>query len=154
MKKLILLSVMSVLTMSFLTSCDNKNPNNANDSDMDTIVPMVDETEDTLTTSDMNAKPELENTNLVATGTYTGTAKQVDTAEKEIYVETADGKTLENQGDVTDYILNEAKLAVVPFYAFGASRGSTWYRLSVGTCKKEEISEMITMLGKALRRTR
>lgn len=94
MKKLILLSVMSVLTMSFLTSCDNKNPNNANDSDMDTIVPMVDETEDTLTT-DMDAMPELENTDLVATGTYTGTAKQVDTAEKEIYVETADGKTLE-----------------------------------------------------------
>ncbi|SMC81553.1 hypothetical protein [Moheibacter sediminis] len=95
MKKLMLLSVMSVLTMSFLTSCDNKNPNNVNDSDMDTIVPMVDETEDTLATSGMETKPELENTDLVASGTYTGTAKQVDAAEKEIYVETGDGKTLE-----------------------------------------------------------
>lgn len=96
MKKLMLLSVMSVLTMSFLVSCDNKkNPNNVNDSDMDTIVPMVDETEDTLTTTGMETKPELENTDLVASGTYTGTAKQVDAAEKEIYVETADGKTLE-----------------------------------------------------------
>lgn len=66
---------------------------------------------------------------------------------------TADGKLLANQNDVTDYILNEAKLAVVPFYAFGASRDSAWYRLSVGTCKKEEISEMIDMLGKALRKT-
>lgn len=66
---------------------------------------------------------------------------------------TADGKILENQNDVTAYILNEAKLAVVPFYAFGASRSSAWYRLSVGTCKKEEISEMIGMLGKALRKT-
>lgn len=65
---------------------------------------------------------------------------------------TADGKLLENQSDVTDYILNEAKLAVVPFYAFGASRNSAWYRLSVGTCKKEEIDEMISMLGKALRK--
>lgn len=65
---------------------------------------------------------------------------------------TADGKLLENQNDVTAYILNEAKLAVVPFYAFGASRDSAWYRLSVGTCKKEEISEMIDMLGKALRK--
>jgi aspartate aminotransferase len=66
---------------------------------------------------------------------------------------TADGKLLENQNDVTAYILNEAKLAVVPFYAFGASRNSAWYRLSVGTCKKEEINEMIEMLGKALRKT-
>jgi aspartate aminotransferase len=63
---------------------------------------------------------------------------------------TADGKLLENQNDVTAYILNEAKLAVVPFYAFGASRDSAWYRLSVGTCKKEEISEMIEMLRRAL----
>ncbi|RYY00568.1 MAG: pyridoxal phosphate-dependent aminotransferase, partial [Gammaproteobacteria bacterium] len=40
---------------------------------------------------------------------------------------------------------NEAKLALVPFYAFGAEKSSTWYRLSVGCCKKEEIE---TMLGK------
>jgi aspartate aminotransferase len=66
---------------------------------------------------------------------------------------TAAGKLLENQNDVTAYILNEAKLAVVPFYAFGASRDSAWYRLSVGTCKKEEINEMIDMLGKALNKT-
>jgi aspartate aminotransferase len=63
---------------------------------------------------------------------------------------TAAGKLLENQGDVTAYLLDEAKLAVVPFYAFGAPRTSSWYRLSVGTCKKEEIDEMLGMLGKAL----
>ena len=65
---------------------------------------------------------------------------------------TATGKMLNNQTDVTAYILNEAKLAVVPFYAFGASRNSPWYRLSVGTCKKEEIGEMISKLGEALRK--
>lgn len=65
---------------------------------------------------------------------------------------TADGKLLADQGAVTAYILNEAKLAVVPFYAFGASRSSAWYRLSVGTCKKEEIGEMIGKLGEALRK--
>jgi aspartate aminotransferase len=59
---------------------------------------------------------------------------------------------LEDQNEVTGYILNEAKLAVVPFYAFGASHSSPWYRLSVGTCKKEEISEMIHKLGEALRK--
>ena len=65
---------------------------------------------------------------------------------------TATGKVLADQGAVTAYILNEAKLAVVPFYAFGASRNSTWYRLSVGTCKKEEINEMIGKLREALKK--
>ncbi len=35
---------------------------------------------------------------------------------------TADGNLLATQSEVTSYILNEAKLAVVPFYAFGASK--------------------------------
>jgi aspartate aminotransferase len=65
---------------------------------------------------------------------------------------TGDGKRLSDQSEVTAYILNDAKLAVVPFYAFGASRDSTWYRLSVGTCKKEEINEMIGKLREALRK--
>lgn len=65
---------------------------------------------------------------------------------------TAQDQMLQSQSDVTAYILNEAKLAVVPFYAFGAGRGSSWYRLSVGTCKKHEIPEMIGKLGDALRK--
>jgi len=65
---------------------------------------------------------------------------------------TEDGKLLADQSDVTAYLLNEASLAVVPFYAFGASRDSAWYRLSVGTCKKEEIAEMISRLGEALKK--
>ncbi|MGZ8539624.1 MAG: pyridoxal phosphate-dependent aminotransferase [Chitinophagaceae bacterium] len=65
---------------------------------------------------------------------------------------TTEGKLLENQNDVTGYILNEAKLAVVPFYAFGASRNSPWYRLSVGTCKKNEIDEMLGKLRQALKK--
>ena len=46
-----------------------------------------------------------------------------------------------DQSEVTAYVLNNAGLAVVPFYAFGAGKSSAWYRLSVGTCKKEEIGE-------------
>jgi aspartate aminotransferase len=65
---------------------------------------------------------------------------------------TESGKILKDQSEVTAYILNEAKLAVVPFYAFGASRNSAWYRLSVGTCKKENIDEMIGMLRSALQK--
>ena len=71
---------------------------------------------------------------------------QIDYAGKK----TAEGKILATQADVTSYILDEAKLAVVPFYAFGASRDSSWYRLSIGTCKKEEIDEMLRMLKSAL----
>ncbi|MBC7720855.1 MAG: pyridoxal phosphate-dependent aminotransferase [Pedobacter sp.] len=64
---------------------------------------------------------------------------------------TAHGITLLSQTDVTEYILNEAKLAVVPFTAFGADDNSSWYRLSVGTCKKEDIPEMFAKLEMALR---
>ena len=65
---------------------------------------------------------------------------------------TASGKLLATQSDVTAYLLDEAKLAVVPFYAFGADPTSAWYRLSVGTCKKEEIGDMIRQLREALQK--
>jgi aspartate aminotransferase len=63
---------------------------------------------------------------------------------------TADGQTLNTQADVTAYLLQHAGLAIVPFYAFGAANNSPWYRLSVGTCKKEEIDEMVQKLKAAL----
>jgi aspartate aminotransferase len=53
---------------------------------------------------------------------------------------------------MTSYLLNHAKLAVVPFYAFGTSRDSVWYRLSVGTAKNEDIPEVLSNLETALRR--
>jgi aspartate aminotransferase len=66
----------------------------------------------------------------------------------------ADGTLLNTQADVTSFILKEAGLAIVPFYAFGAPNDSPWYRLSVGTCKKEEIDEMLAKLRKALMQLR
>ena len=63
---------------------------------------------------------------------------------------TADGTILENTQDVTKYILDEAKVAIVPFYAFGASANSSWYRLSVGTCKLEDVQGVIENLRGAL----
>jgi aspartate aminotransferase len=65
---------------------------------------------------------------------------------------TAEGKLLQTQADVTSYILDDAKLAVVPFYAFGAETKSSWYRLSVGTCKKDEIDEMLGKLKASLQK--
>jgi aspartate aminotransferase len=63
---------------------------------------------------------------------------------------TADGKVLENQAAVTEYILSEAKLALVPFGYFGSDRENNWYRISVGCCKKEDIENVINSLRKAL----
>jgi len=61
-----------------------------------------------------------------------------------------DGSIIQNTRDITKYILEEAKIAIVPFYAFGDSDNSTWYRLSVGTCKMEEVDLAIASLRNAL----
>ncbi len=66
--------------------------------------------------------------------------------------ETSNGTVLQSVVDITDYLLKEAKVALVPFYAFGASKDSTWYRLSVGTTSKSDISEILSNLKLALER--
>jgi aspartate aminotransferase len=63
---------------------------------------------------------------------------------------TANGTILATTKDITKYLLDEAKLAIVPFSAFGASADSSWYRLSVGTCKIEDVDGAIANLKSAL----
>jgi aspartate aminotransferase len=63
---------------------------------------------------------------------------------------TADGRELMTTEDTTAYLLSEAKLAVVPFYAFGSSRESRWYRLSVGTASMADVSGALESLRQAL----
>ncbi|MBS1601975.1 MAG: pyridoxal phosphate-dependent aminotransferase [Bacteroidetes bacterium] len=65
---------------------------------------------------------------------------------------TAQGAVLRDQAEVTSYLLNEAGLAIVPFSAFGAAKTSPWYRLSVGTCRLEDIPEMLGKLRGAMSR--
>lgn len=60
------------------------------------------------------------------------------------------GNVLRDQAAVTSFLLAEASLAIVPFYAFGADKASPWYRLSVGTCRLEAIPEMLAKLRTAL----
>lgn len=62
----------------------------------------------------------------------------------------AGDKVIGNQADVTQYLLSEAGLAIVPFHCFGADRESPWYRISVGTCKLEELPEVFNKLEHAL----
>ncbi len=67
-------------------------------------------------------------------------------------LKTAEGKVLVTTQDVTKYILDDAQVALVPFYAFGASPDSSWYRLSVGTCKLEDVDGVIENLRKSLKK--
>jgi aspartate aminotransferase len=63
---------------------------------------------------------------------------------------TARGKRIERTEDITAYILNEAKVAVVPFTAFGCATGTDWYRISVGTLAEKDIPEVLANLENAL----
>lgn len=63
---------------------------------------------------------------------------------------TSEGKLLQTTTDITKYLLDEAKLAIVPFSAFGASGNSSWYRLSVGTCKLSDVGGAINNIKNAL----
>jgi aspartate aminotransferase len=65
---------------------------------------------------------------------------------------TADGKTLASTQDITKYILDEAKIAMVPFSAFGSSADSAWYRLSVGTSTIADVEGVISNLRAALKK--
>lgn len=61
-----------------------------------------------------------------------------------------DGTPLAMQADVTQYLLEAAGLAIVPFSSFGGSKESPWYRLSVGTCHLSDIEPMFGKLEAAL----
>lgn len=63
---------------------------------------------------------------------------------------TFSGETLDTIPEITNYLLKEAKIALVPFYAFGASKDSNWFRLSVGTTKREDIRIILNQLKSCL----
>jgi aspartate aminotransferase len=60
------------------------------------------------------------------------------------------GEVLTQQADVTQYLLEAAGLAIVPFSSFGGGKESPWYRMSVGTCREEDIQPMLEKLEEAL----
>ncbi|MGN7787442.1 pyridoxal phosphate-dependent aminotransferase [Niabella sp. 22666] len=52
-------------------------------------------------------------------------------------------------GDIFNELLNEG-IAVIPFSAFGAKKADQWFRLSVGTCKLEDIAAILQRFRKVL----
>lgn len=64
------------------------------------------------------------------------------------------GKTLKTQEDVTQFLLDEVGLAVVPFHCFGADRESPWYRISVGTSNMVDLEQVFERLDACLAQLR
>lgn len=65
--------------------------------------------------------------------------------------ETGDGKVLATDGDVQKYLMDEARIGVLPFSWFGARSHGNWFRISVGTCGIGDIEPVIAGLESALK---
>ena len=63
---------------------------------------------------------------------------------------TANGETLQTSPDIFSYLLENAGFAVVPFTAFGNEPGTEWFRVSVGTCKEEDLPGLLENIRAAL----
>lgn len=63
---------------------------------------------------------------------------------------TPDGQTLQTSADINFYLIKAAKVALVPFSAFGTGEDVTWFRASVGTSTLEDIKNMIPRIREAL----
>jgi aspartate aminotransferase len=59
---------------------------------------------------------------------------------------TPKGKTISTVADITNFLLDEAGIAVVPFYAFGSNPDSLWFRISVGVCSLDDVREVCLLL--------
>ena len=63
---------------------------------------------------------------------------------------TPSGDVLSNSADVNFYLIKEAKVAIVPFSAFGNEENMPWFRASIGGCSLDDIKNMIPRIAEAL----
>jgi aspartate aminotransferase len=63
---------------------------------------------------------------------------------------TPEGEILNDSAAVNFYLIKEAKVALVPFSAFGNEHGMPWYRASVGACTLQDIKDMLPRIKAAL----
>ncbi len=64
---------------------------------------------------------------------------------------TAQGKQLANAGELQQYLLEDARVGMVPFSGFGVKEASSWYRFSVGAVSPEDIDRSLERLAASLR---
>jgi len=60
------------------------------------------------------------------------------------------GDVISSTADITQFLIEEAQLAIVPFTAFGCEQGTDWFRISIGTLPLESIPELLSLLRNAL----
>ncbi|AHJ97489.1 aspartate/tyrosine/aromatic aminotransferase [Hymenobacter swuensis DY53] len=65
---------------------------------------------------------------------------------------TPDGQVLTSTKELTSYLISEARLALVPFSAFGTDGASPWFRMSVGGASLASIEAALPRLRAALER--
>ena len=63
---------------------------------------------------------------------------------------TKDGVILKNVDSVQEFLLNEAKVAILPFSWFGATNNNNWYRISIGTCPPDAIDNILGNIKNAI----
>ncbi|MDX1602207.1 MAG: hypothetical protein R3209_03995 [Salinimicrobium sediminis] len=105
MKRSIMILAVSSMIFSTAISCKNAEENNSETIEM-TGEATMNEMDDSMSEVDttMSSDKELEDTDLVESGTYTGTALVVDAEQNEVYVQLNDTTTIEL------YFSNETQL--------------------------------------------
>ncbi|TWI99385.1 aspartate aminotransferase [Mucilaginibacter frigoritolerans] len=63
---------------------------------------------------------------------------------------TPDGTVLKTSADINFYLIKEAKVALVPFSAFGTGDDVNWFRVSVGASTLQEIEQLTPRIKAAL----
>ncbi|HVS91939.1 MAG TPA: aminotransferase class I/II-fold pyridoxal phosphate-dependent enzyme [Mucilaginibacter sp.] len=63
---------------------------------------------------------------------------------------TPDGDLLKTATDINFYLIKEAKVALVPFSAFGNEENVNWFRASVGASALKDIEQLIPRVKEAL----
>lgn len=92
MRKSIVLFAAGFSLFSLTVACNDSSRNTEGTTN---AVETTTDTGSEMTTMEHEDSKELENTDVVESGTYTGTAEVVDDAQKEIYVKLDDNRTIE-----------------------------------------------------------
>jgi len=67
---------------------------------------------------------------------------------------TPDGMVLKTSADTNFYLIKEAKVAFVPFGAFGTDDEMPWFRVSVGASTLQDIEQLLPRVKEALQKLR
>lgn len=63
---------------------------------------------------------------------------------------TKDNCILSSVDDAQSFLLNEARVALLPFSWFGAKNSDNWYRISVGACNANEVTNILKNIKQSI----